>query len=134
VHRRVVAEFSRHLPSAGSIYTYTSAGLSRLAGYVVGWTYSFTAMIVGGAALTGFGYFASLLVKSLTAERSTGPVAVAWYWFFLAGLVVLALMSLFDVRISTLAQLLLASASVAIMVNRTPAGATARDPWRTRCG
>lgn len=111
----VVSEFGRHLPSAGSIYTYTTSGLSRMSGFVVGWSYSLTFMILGGAVLAGFGYFASILVQSLAAERS-GATAIAWYWFFLAGLVALALMSLFDVRVSTRAQLMFTVASVAIMV------------------
>lgn len=112
----VVSEFGRHLPSAGSIYTYTTAGLSRLAGFVVGWSYSLTFMVLGAATLVGFGYFASVLVQSLTAERSGGPATIAWYWFFLGGLATLALMSLVDVRVSTRSQLIFTAATVAIMI------------------
>lgn len=112
----VVAEFGRQLPSAGSLYTYTAAGLSRLAGFVVGWSYSFTFTILAGGSLTGFGYFASTLVQSLTEHRAGGPSTIAWYWFLLAGVVVLAGASLFDVRISTRSQLLVTAASVAVMI------------------
>ena len=111
----VVSEFGRRLPSAGSIYTYTAAGLSRLAGFVVGWSYAITFVILGGAVLAGFGYFASSLVQRLT-DGPAGPTTVPWYWFFLGGLVLVAVMSLFDVRVSTRAQLAFTAVSVVIMV------------------
>jgi amino acid transporter len=113
----VVSEFGRTLPSAGSIYTYTTTGLSRLGGFVVGWIYSITFLILGAAVLAGFAYFASALIQSLTLDEATGAVTtVPWYWFFLGGLVFLAAMSLFDIRISTRSQLVFTALSVAIML------------------
>ena len=113
----VVSEFGRTLPSAGSLYTYTTTGLSRLGGFVVGWIYSITFVILGGGVLSGFAYFGSALIQSLTLNETTGEaVTVPWYWFFLGGIVFLAVMSLFDIRISTRSQLVFTALSVAIFL------------------
>ena len=32
-----IAEFARRLPSAGSLYTYTSRGLGQTGGFLAGW-------------------------------------------------------------------------------------------------
>ncbi len=108
----VVSEFGRSLPSAGSLYTYTTVGLSRTAGFVLGWMYSLAFIILAGAVLAGFGFFTSLLIQSLTESET----AIPWYWFFLAGLAFVAAMSLFDVRVSTRTQLAFTALSVALMV------------------
>jgi amino acid transporter len=111
----VVSRFARTLPSAGSLYTYTTVGLSRLAGFVVGCLYAVTFIVIAGAALAGFGYFSSTLLRDVSSHRGH-PTVVAWYWFFLAGLVVLAVSSLFDVRLATRSQLVFTAASVTIML------------------
>jgi amino acid transporter len=127
----VVAEFAKHLPSAGSLYTYATVGLSRTGGFVLGWAYAIAFLVLGGAVLAGFGYFASTLVQSLTDSATPVP----WYWFFLGGLVVIAGLSLFGVQVSTRSQLVFTTLSVLAMVvtaiavigNGTPA-ASVLDP------
>lgn len=108
----VVSEFGRSLPSAGSLYTYTTVGLSRTAGFALGWMYSIAFVILAGAVLAGFGFFTSLLIASLTDQGTIVP----WYWFFLAGLAFVGVMSMFDVRISTRTQLAFTALSVILMV------------------
>jgi amino acid transporter len=94
-----VAMFARSLSSAGSMYTYITRGAGRTPGFVGGWCYAAAFLTLGGAVLSGFGFFTASLVALLTG---TDP---SWYWFSLAGLVVIALMSLFDIRASTRTQL-----------------------------
>jgi amino acid transporter len=108
----VVSEFGKSMSSAGSLYTYTSVGWSKTAGFVVGWMYSLALIVLGAAVLAGFGFFMGQFVQSLTDSASPIP----WQYFFFAGLVFVAVMSLFDVRLSTRAQLGLTAISVAIMV------------------
>jgi amino acid transporter len=108
----VVSEFGKSMSSAGSLYTYTSVGWSKTAGFVVGWMYSLALIVLGAAVLAGFGFFMAQFVQSLTNSTSLVP----WQWFFFAGLIFVAVMSLFDVRLSTRAQLGLTAISVAIMV------------------
>jgi amino acid transporter len=117
----VVSEFGKTMPSAGSLYTYTSVGLSKTAGFVLGWMYSIAFIILAGAVIAGFGFFMSLLLQSLTDSGSGAgdafvPSFVPWWIFFIIGLVFVAAMSLFDVKVSTRSQLALTIVSVVIMV------------------
>ncbi len=108
----VVSEFGKSMSSAGSLYTYVTAGWSKTMGFLVGWLYSIALIILGAAVLAGFGFFGSLLTQSLTDSETF----VSWQWFMLAGLIFVAAMSLFDVKISTRAQLAFTAVSVLIMV------------------
>lgn len=117
----VVSEFGKTMPSAGSLYTYTSAGLSKTAGFVLGWMYSIAFIILAGAVLAGFGFFMSLFLQDVTKSGSgTGdafvPSFIPWWVFFIIGLVFVAAMSMFNVKVSTRTQLLLTAVSVVIMV------------------
>jgi amino acid transporter len=111
-----VAMFARSLSSAGSMYTYITHGGGKVLGFLGGWCYAAAFLVLGGAVLWGFGFFTASLVALLTGA---GP---AWYWFSLAGLVVIAVMSMFDIRTSTRTQLvmllvtLLALLGVAVVV------------------
>ncbi|MHA6793904.1 APC family permease [Pseudonocardia bannensis] len=94
-----VAMFARSLSSAGSMYTYITRGAGKTLGFLGGWCYAAAFLLLGGAVLCGFGFFTASLVTLLTGADPS------WYWFSLAGLMVIALMSLFDIRTSTRTQL-----------------------------
>jgi amino acid transporter len=108
----VVAEFAKSMSSAGSLYTYTAAGLSKMAGFALGWMYSLAFVILAGAVLAGFGFFMSLLLAQVFDMTTPVP----WWIFFLGGLVFVAAMSMFNVRVSTRTQLILTAVTVAAMV------------------
>jgi amino acid transporter len=108
----VVSEFGKTMPSAGSLYTYTTAGLSKTAGFVVGWMYSLAFIILAGAVLAGFGFILSLFIATATESATFVP----WWIFFILGLIFVAAMSMFDVKLSTRTQLLLTIVSVILMV------------------
>ncbi|TQM45271.1 APC family permease [Pseudonocardia cypriaca] len=118
-----VAMFARSLSSAGSMYTYITHGGGKVLGFLGGWCYAAAFLVLGGAVLWGFGFFTASLVALLTGADP------AWYWFSLAGLVVIALMSLYDIQASTRTQLaillltmvaLLAVAVVVIAIGSPP--------------
>jgi amino acid transporter len=96
-----VAMFARSLSSAGSMYTYITHGGGKALGFLGGWCYAAAFLVLGGAVLWGFGFFTASLVALLTGADPS------WYWFSLAGLVVIALMSLFDIQASTRTQLVI---------------------------
>ncbi|WP_232665193.1 APC family permease [Pseudonocardia sp. TRM90224] len=106
-----VAMFARSMSSAGSMYTYITRGAGKTLGFLGGWCYAVAFLVLGGAVLWGFGFFTASLVALLTGADP------AWYWFSAAGLVVIALMSLFDIRASTRTQLaILLVTMVALLV------------------
>ncbi|MGI8517863.1 MAG: APC family permease [Acidimicrobiia bacterium] len=108
----VVAEFSRSMASAGSLYTYTAAGLSKTAGFVLGWIYVIAFITLGGAVLAGFGAFLSLAIQSMTGSET----AIPWWIFFLIGVAFVIFVSMVRVRLSTRSQLVLTFLSVAAML------------------
>ncbi|MDN5930001.1 MAG: APC family permease [Pseudonocardia sp.] len=105
-----VAMFARSLSSAGSMYTYITRGANRPLGFLGGWCYAAAFLVLGGAVLWGFGFFTASFVSLLTGGDP------AWYWFSLAGLVVIALMSMFDIQASTRTQLVILAVTMAALV------------------
>ena len=64
-----IGQLAKHLPSAGSIYTYPAEGVHPSLGFLVGWGYSLIEMLIGPTTMVLFGY----LVASVTqAASSTG--------------------------------------------------------------
>jgi amino acid transporter len=106
----VVARFARTMSSAGSLYTYITHGANRTTGFVAGWCYALAFLVLGSAVLCGFGFFTASLVGLLTGADP------AWYWFSLVALVVITLMSLFDIQTSTRTQLVIMVLTVAAML------------------
>lgn len=105
-----VALFARSLSSAGSMYSYITRGANRALGFLGGWCYAAAFLVLGGAVLCGFGFFTASLVALLTGADPS------WYWFSLVGLVVIALMSMFDIRASTRTQLVILVLTMAALL------------------
>jgi amino acid transporter len=63
-----VSELARHLPSAGSLGTYVARAIGRGPGYVVGWMYGVSEMLIVS--------FVSLLIGALTS----GLLNSEWGW------------------------------------------------------
>lgn len=106
----VIIQFTRNLPSAGFAYTYLSAGLKPSIGFMGGWTYAFAfaigiPMVLGVASL----YMAQLF-QNIFAVRPS------WAVFFVIFLVVVVLLSIYNIKISTRVQLWTAIISVTVVV------------------
>jgi len=108
----VVSEFSLHLPSAGSLYTYTVHGLGSFWGYVTAWTYTGGLALAGAAVLAGAGYFMSLVMSDLGAPT----LLQRWWLWFAIGLIGWFLLSYYDIRISTRSSLVFTSFGMAVLL------------------
>jgi amino acid transporter len=106
----VVGEFALTLPTAGSLYTYTVKGLGSGAGFLTGWIYTFGFLLAGPAVLAGFSAWMSLFLKSLIG------VNIHFAWIFGAGMLLMFVLSYFDIRLSTRVQLGLLVLTVAFIV------------------
>ena len=60
-----IGQLARHLPSAGSIYTYPAQGLHPYVGFLVGWGYALITGLVGPIVNLLIGYF---VATELNAE------------------------------------------------------------------
>ncbi len=105
----VVIQFTRRMASAGYAYTYTTKSLGPTMGFLVGWLYTF-----------GFALFVPMTMAGASGNLSTLLHSsfgwnINWFIFFLAGMAGIFLLSYYDVRLSTRAQLILGAASVFVV-------------------
>jgi amino acid transporter len=59
-----IAQLARHLPSAGSIYTYPAQGLHPVVGFLVGWGYALITGLVGPIVNLLIGYFVGTILNT----------------------------------------------------------------------
>jgi amino acid transporter len=77
---------ARHLPSAGSIYTYAAESIHPAVGFLVGWGYSLVEALIGPITMILFGY----LVSSVTRTEFGWPFTTAWVIFMIAASLIIA--------------------------------------------
>jgi amino acid transporter len=104
-----VAEFARRLPSAGSLYTYTSRGLGQTGGFLTGWMmiFAYALYVPAGIALTS-AYAAQLLAGTV------GWAVPAWV-LFLVILTAVTLVAYLGVSTSSWVDLVLVAGEVAVI-------------------
>lgn len=106
----VVAQFAMKYHLTGAIYNYLAITLGKRQGfmggwvYLLGWTAAVTAMLLGIA-----GYTKKFFIDYLAWD-------VHWFPIVVAGSIILALISYFDVRLSTRVQLTLVSISAIFVI------------------
>ncbi len=89
-----VIQFARHMPSAGSFYTFNSQGLGTTAGFATGWLYWMGYALLVPGLMTAFGSFASAALK---AEFG---VDVKWWVLSLAALAIVLGLSIRSIKAS----------------------------------
>jgi amino acid transporter len=104
-----VAEFARRLPSAGSLYTYTSRGLGQTGGFLTGWMmiFAYALYVPAGIALTS-AYAAQMLA-------ATVGWAVPGWVLFLVILGAVVLVGYLGVSTSSAVDLVLVAGEVAVI-------------------
>lgn len=104
----VVIGFTRRMAAAGYAYTYMSRSLGKRWGFLGGWMYAFS--------FTAFVPMTMAAVGALTATLLTIHASYAWFLFFLAGMVLLLVLSLIRVRMTTKFQLLVGITTVLLFL------------------
>ena len=91
-----IGQLAKHMPSAGSFYTYVSNSIHPGLGFLVGWAFEL-ALLIGGAFLaTQIGIIVS---GTLTSEFGT-PASLWWIWMVL-GTVLVFVLGYLGIRAST---------------------------------
>jgi amino acid transporter len=91
-----IGQLAKHLPSAGSIYTYPAAGVHPSLGFLVGWGYALIEMLIGPTTMVLFGY----LVASVTESEFHWPFTATWVIFMIVAAIVIAALNFRGVQIS----------------------------------
>jgi amino acid transporter len=103
-----IAEFSRRVPSAGSLYAFNSRGLGQTGGFLTGWMMIFAYALYVPAGISLTSVYISLLLDD------TLDISVRSWALFLVVLAAVSLVAYLGVRTSSAADLVLAAGEVAV--------------------
>jgi len=105
-----VVQFARRLPSAGSFYTFNSAGLGSEAGFYTGWLFWIGYAILAPGLFTAFGSFVhDYFVSTFNSN-------VPWWLFSLFAMLIILGLSLRSIRASVNVDLVLLVLEVIIFL------------------
>lgn len=105
-----VVQFAKLLPSAGSFYTFNSAGLGSGAGFYTGWLFWIGYAVLAPGLFTAFGSFVH------DYFISTFNTNVPWWIFSLAAMAIILGMSIRSIRASVNVDLVLLFLEVVIFL------------------
>lgn len=103
-----VVQFARRLPSAGSFYTFNSAGLGPTGGFATGWLFWIGYAMLAPGLMTALGAFTSDYVESTTGT------SIPWPIFSIAALAIVVGLSVRSIVASVRVDLALLVAEIAI--------------------
>jgi amino acid transporter len=98
-----IGQLAKHLPSAGSIYTYPAESIHPAIGFLVGWGYALVEALIGPTTMVLVGY----LVGSITHEEFNWPYTTIWVIFMIVGAVLVAALNYRGIQLSARAGTLL---------------------------
>jgi amino acid transporter len=91
-----IGQLAKHLPSAGSFYTYTSRGIHPSIGFLVAWLYAFVEPLVAPILYLQLGY-----VMAEFIHPELGWSKDLWWIWSLAAAVLVFLLGYYGIKIST---------------------------------
>ncbi|MGY2061208.1 amino acid permease, partial [Nocardia gipuzkoensis] len=107
-----IGQLARHLPSAGSIYTYPAEALHPTVGFLVGWGYALVEALLGPTTTVLVGY----LVGSVLHDEFDWPFTATWVVVMIVAAVLIALLNYRGVRVSARAGTLLGLFEIIVFV------------------
>ena len=107
-----IGQLAKHLPSAGSIYTYPAEAIHPALGFLVGWGYALVEALIGPLTTIIFGY----LVGSVMQSEFNWPFTATWIAFMIAAAVVIALLNFRGVQLSARTGTILGTFEVLVFV------------------
>jgi len=91
-----IGQLAKHLPSAGSIYTYPAEAIHPALGFLVGWGYALVEALLGPITMVLFGY----LISSIANSEWGWPFTATWVIFMIVGAVLVAGLNYRGIRVS----------------------------------
>jgi len=107
-----IGQLARHIPAAGSVATYSAAGLAPWVGFLVGWGYTAMQVLVLPLVMLQLGFTVAGEWHAEQSSFSTGN----WWIFTVAGTALVCLLVYRGVRTSTRAGVYLGSIEIAVFL------------------
>jgi amino acid transporter len=107
-----IGQLAKHLPSAGSIYTYPAEAIHPSIGFLVGWGYALVEALIGPLTMVIFGY----LVASVTQSEFSWPFTTTWVVFMIVAALVIALLNFRGVQLSARTGTILGTFEILVFV------------------
>jgi amino acid transporter len=107
-----IGQLAKHLPSAGSVYTYPAEGIHPAVGFLVGWGYALVEALIGPLTTVIFGY----LVASVLKTEANWPFTATWVSFMAAAAVAIALLNYRGVQVSARAGTILGAFEILVFL------------------
>lgn len=107
-----IGQLAKHIPAAGSVATYSAAGLHPWVGFLVGWGYTAMQVLVLPLVMLQLGFS---VAGEWHSEQSSFPVSL-WWIFTVAGTLLVCFLVYRGVRTSTRAGVWLGSFEIAVFL------------------
>ena len=107
-----IGQLAKHLPSAGSIYTYPAEAIHPALGFLVGWGYALVEALLGPITMVLFGY----LFGSIANSEWHWPFTTTWVIFMIVGAILVAALNYRGIQVSARAGTLLGLFEIVVFV------------------
>jgi amino acid transporter len=107
-----IGQLAKHLPSAGSIYTYPAEAIHPGLGFLVGWGYSLVEALLGPITMILCGY----LIGSVCNSEFGWPFTTTWVIFMIVATVLIAALNYRGIKVSARAGTILGSFEIAVFL------------------
>ena len=107
-----IGQLAKHLPSAGSIYTYPAEAIHPALGFLVGWGYSLVEALIGPITMILCGY----LIGSVTNSEFGWPFTATWVIFMIVASVLIAGLNYRGIKVSARAGTILGTFEIVVFV------------------
>ena len=91
-----IGQLAKHLPSAGSVFTYPAEAIHPSIGFLAGWGYSLVETLIGSLTMVGLGWLFGAVFNS----EWNWSFTTTWVCFTCAGAVIVAIMNYRGIRLS----------------------------------
>jgi amino acid transporter len=107
-----IGQLAKHLPSAGSIYTYPAEAIHPVLGFLVGWGYALVEALIGPITMILCGY----LIGSITNSEFGWPFTTTWVIFMIVASVLVAGLNYRGIRVSARTGTLLGTFEIVVFL------------------
>jgi amino acid transporter len=107
-----IGQLAKHLPSAGSIFTYPAEAIHPALGFLVGWGYALVEALLGPITMVLTGY----LLGSILHSEFNWPFTATWVIFMIVASILVAALNFRGVQVSARAGTILGSFEIGVFL------------------